>query len=47
VNYKFVILSFNLLTKMDHLLEMFSFGVIIVDECHYMKNSGAARSKVP
>lgn len=46
INYKFVIVSYNILTKLPNLRKVFPFGVVIVDECHYMKNSGAARTKV-
>lgn len=27
-------------------LELFNFGVVICDECHYLKNQRAARTKV-
>jgi SNF2 family DNA or RNA helicase len=43
--YKFIIVSFNLLTKLSSLLEHVSFNMVIVDECHYMKNPQAARTK--
>lgn len=27
-------------------LDLFNFGVVVCDECHYLKNQRAARTKV-
>ena len=31
---------------MKQVLDQFGFGVVICDECHYLKNQRAARTKV-
>lgn len=31
---------------MKEVLDQFGFGVVICDECHYLKNQRAARTKV-
>lgn len=31
---------------MKEALDLFGFGVVICDECHYLKNQRAARTKV-
>lgn len=31
---------------MKEVLDQFRFGVVICDECHYLKNQRAARTKV-
>ena len=43
--YKFVIISYTLISLMIDTLEEINFKVIIADECHYLKNANAARSK--
>jgi SNF2 family DNA or RNA helicase len=40
-----MIISYNLIPKMSTLLENLNCKVIIVDECHYMKNPNALRTK--
>ena len=45
-DYKFVIVSYNLIQKMETRLRDMSFGMIICDECHYLKNGKANRTKV-
>ena len=44
-NYKFVIISYALVPNMIDTLEDLKFNVIIADECHYLKNALAARTK--
>ena len=43
--YKFVIISYTLISLMIDTLEEINFKVIIADECHYLKNANAARTK--
>ena len=42
---KFVIVSYSLVTKMEVKLRTAGFNVVICDECHYLKNSKAGRTK--
>ena len=42
---KFVILSYSVVTKMEAKLRAAGFNVVICDECHYLKNSKAGRTK--
>lgn len=44
-SYKFVIVSYNLMQRLGTRLKDLAFGVIICDECHYLKNSRANRTK--
>jgi SWI/SNF-related matrix-associated actin-dependent regulator of chromatin subfamily A-like protein 1 len=44
--YKFMIISYNLIQKLEARLKELKFGIIICDECHYLKNSRANRTKV-
>lgn len=44
--YKFVIVSYNMMSKVLEGLDPDAFKVVIVDECHFMKNSGAQRTKM-
>jgi SWI/SNF-related matrix-associated actin-dependent regulator 1 of chromatin subfamily A len=44
-SYKFIIISYNLIQKLEARIKKLSFGVIICDECHYLKNSRANRTK--
>lgn len=44
--YRFVIISYNLVQKMQVQLERLNCNVIICDECHYLKNAKARRTKV-
>lgn len=32
--------------RMKDELDLFNFGVVVCDECHYLKNQRAARTKV-
>ncbi|CAM9140849.1 unnamed protein product, partial [Laminaria digitata] len=42
---KVVIMSYELVNRMKQVLDQFGFGVVICDECHYLKNQRAARTK--
>lgn len=44
-SYKYVIISYALVPLMLKQLESIDFKVIIADECHYLKNSKAARTQ--
>ncbi len=44
-SYKFVIVSYNLMQRLSARLQEMRFGIIICDECHYLKNSRANRTK--
>jgi hypothetical protein len=44
--YRFIIVSYNLVQKMQVQLERLNCNVIICDECHYLKNAKARRTKV-
>jgi len=44
-SYKFIIVSYNLIQRLGARLQEIGFGVIICDECHYLKNSRANRTK--
>lgn len=43
--YKVLIISYHLVSKLAEILLQIPFNVVIVDESHYMKNSGARRTK--
>jgi hypothetical protein len=43
--YKYVIVSYNLIQKLNKKIQNMNFGVIICDESHYLKNSKANRTK--
>ena len=43
--FKFVIISYTLIPLMIDSLEPLNFKVVIADECHYLKNAKAARTK--
>ena len=40
-----VIISYNLVTPMKDHLDAVGFEVVVADECHYLKNPGARRTK--
>ena len=42
---RFVIISYNLVQKMTAKLNEMNFNVIVCDECHYLKNGKAKRTK--
>eukprot|EP00752_Nemacystus_decipiens_P010813 g9618.t2 len=42
---KVVIMSYELVNRMREELDLFNFGVVVCDECHYLKNQRAARTK--
>ncbi|CAN0026743.1 unnamed protein product, partial [Hapterophycus canaliculatus] len=47
-NTKVVIISYELVRRMLSFweeLDLFNFGVVVCDECHYLKNQRAARTK--
>jgi hypothetical protein len=44
-SYKYIIISYALVPLMLKQLESIDFKVIIADECHYLKNSKAARTQ--
>ena len=44
--YKVVIISYNLVDVMHDSLRCMPFGVVVLDECHYLKSSKAKRTKV-
>lgn len=44
--YKVLIISYHLVSKLSEILLQIPFNVVIVDESHYMKNSGAQRTKM-
>jgi SNF2-related domain/Helicase conserved C-terminal domain len=43
--FKFVIISYTLIPLMIESLEELNFKIVIADECHYLKNVKAARTK--
>ncbi|CAM9872577.1 unnamed protein product [Discosporangium mesarthrocarpum] len=45
VDTKVVITSYELVNRMKATLHDFNFGVVVCDECHYLKNARAARTK--
>ncbi|CAB1096828.1 unnamed protein product [Ectocarpus sp. CCAP 1310/34] len=42
---KVVIISYELVNRMKGELDLFNFGVVVCDECHYLKNQRAARTR--
>lgn len=40
------ILTWYQVNRMKDRLDDFNFGVVVCDECHYLKNQRAARTKV-
>lgn len=44
--YKFVVMSYTVVKNMQEKLRRVNFGVVITDECHYLKNSKAIRTKI-
>jgi SWI/SNF-related matrix-associated actin-dependent regulator 1 of chromatin subfamily A len=44
--FKFLIVSYNLIQRVGELLEKLNIQVIIADECHYLKNPKAKRTKL-
>jgi len=44
--YKFVIISYNLVASMSEKIKSMNFNVVICDECHYLKSPLAKRTKL-
>lgn len=43
---KFVIMSYTVVKSMQEKMRRVQFGMVVTDECHYLKNSKAIRTKV-
>jgi SWI/SNF-related matrix-associated actin-dependent regulator of chromatin subfamily A-like protein 1 len=43
--FKFVVISYTLIPLMIESLLPLNFNMVIADECHYLKNAKAARTK--